>query len=63
MAAQEHVGIRANRADLFYEAMRDFRFVPVGPIIAGAGANPDVTLFNCLIINATPDFFEAVIKG
>ncbi len=63
MAAKEHVGIRADRADLFCEAMRDFRFVQAGPIIAGAGANPDVTLFNCLIMNANPDFFEAVIKG
>jgi ribonucleoside-diphosphate reductase alpha chain len=33
-------------ADQFYQAMRDFRFVPGGRILAGAGTGHAVTLFN-----------------
>ncbi len=33
-------------ADEFYEALRDFRFLPAGRIMSGAGTERDVTLFN-----------------
>src|SRR5205814_7653086 len=42
-------------AERFYAAMEDFRFLPAGRVIAGAGAERDVTLFNCFVMGAIPD--------
>src|SRR6202521_5045081 len=39
----------------FYQAMRDFRFLPAGRVIAGAGAGRKVTLFNCFVMGTIPD--------
>ena len=36
----------------FYSALEDFKFLPAGRIIAGAGADRSVTLFNCLASTA-----------
>ena len=35
----------------FYRAMENFKFMPAGRIIAGAGTSRNVTLFNCLSAN------------
>ncbi len=42
-------------AERFYEAMSDFRFLPAGRVVAGAGAGRQVTLFNCFVMGAIPD--------
>src|SRR5438270_8496812 len=42
-------------AERFYEAMSEFRFLPAGRVIAGAGAGRQVTLFNCFVMGAIPD--------
>ena len=39
----------------FYEALSDFRFLPAGRILAGAGAGRDVTLFNCFVMGTVAD--------
>ncbi|UNC13318.1 adenosylcobalamin-dependent ribonucleoside-diphosphate reductase [Acidiphilium multivorum] len=39
----------------FYEALRDFRFVPAGRIISGAGTARRVTLFNCFVMGDIED--------
>jgi ribonucleoside-diphosphate reductase alpha chain len=39
----------------FFEALEDFRFLPAGRILAGAGAGRNVTLFNCFVMGAVPD--------
>lgn len=39
----------------FYDAMRDFRFLPAGRILAGAGTEREVTLFNCFVMGEIPD--------
>ena len=39
----------------FYAAMSDFRFLPAGRVIAGAGAGRQVTLFNCFVMGEIPD--------
>src|SRR5215470_14646160 len=44
-----------NWADRFYAAMSDFRFLPAGRVIAGAGAGRQVTLFNCFVMGEIPD--------
>src|SRR3954453_17878927 len=45
----------AKWAERFYAAMADFRFLPAGRVIAGAGAERDVTLFNCFVMGTVPD--------
>src|SRR5437868_5585471 len=42
-------------AERFYAAMEDFRFLPAGRVIAGAGAERQVTLFNCFVMGEIPD--------
>jgi ribonucleoside-diphosphate reductase alpha chain len=39
----------------FYRAMEDFKFLPAGRVVAGAGSGRAVTLFNCFVMGAIPD--------
>ena len=41
--------------EIFYGALHDFRFLPAGRILAGAGANRRVTLFNCFVMGNIED--------
>lgn len=42
-------------AERFMAAMSDFRFIPAGRIIAGAGSGRRVTLFNCFVMGGIED--------
>src|SRR5215472_15763232 len=42
-------------ADRFYAAMSDFKFLPAGRVVAGAGSGRLVTLFNCFVMGTIPD--------
>src|SRR5579859_88677 len=42
-------------SERFYEALKDFKFLPAGRVIAGAGSTREVTLFNCFVMGAIPD--------
>ena len=39
----------------FYNALRDFRFLPAGRILSGAGTSRRVTLFNCFVMGEIGD--------
>lgn len=39
----------------FYEAMKDFKYVPGGRILAGAGTGYQVTYYNCFVIPSPKD--------
>lgn len=41
--------------DEFYNALKDFKFLPAGRILAGAGTERSVTLFNCFVMGTIPD--------
>ncbi|HEY8017686.1 MAG TPA: adenosylcobalamin-dependent ribonucleoside-diphosphate reductase, partial [Dongiaceae bacterium] len=41
--------------DKFYEALAGFQFLPAGRILAGAGTERSVTLFNCFVMGTIPD--------
>ena len=41
--------------DRFYHALEDFKFLPAGRIVAGAGTDRSVTLFNCFVMGTIPD--------
>ena len=43
----------------FYEALEDFRFLPAGRILAGAGTDRHVTLFNCFVMGRVPTIWRA----
>jgi len=46
----------------FYGAMEDFRFLPAGRIVAGAGSGRNVTLFNCFVMGAVPDDMGGIFE-
>ncbi len=54
-AAPEADGVRAAWAGKFYEALAGFQFLPAGRILAGAGTERSVTLFNCFVMGTIPD--------
>jgi len=41
--------------EAFYGALEDFQFLPAGRIVAGAGTERTVTLFNCFVMGTIPD--------
>lgn len=51
----------------FYQLLENFRFLPGGRILAGAGTKRDVTLFNCFVMNiaedSLPGIFSALAEG
>ena len=47
---------------LFYRALEDFRFLPAGRIIAGAGSARRVTLFNCFVMGSIEDDLGAIFS-
>ncbi|MBF0095216.1 MAG: adenosylcobalamin-dependent ribonucleoside-diphosphate reductase [Alphaproteobacteria bacterium] len=49
-------------AERFHGAMNDFRFLPAGRILAGAGAERRVTLFNCFVMGAIPDDMGGIFE-
>jgi ribonucleoside-diphosphate reductase alpha chain len=47
-------------ADRFYEALADFKFLPAGRVLAGAGTGRNVTLFNCFVMGTIPDDMSGI---
>src|SRR5271155_2116578 len=45
----------AEWTERFYAALTDFKFLPAGRVVAGAGSARSVTLFNCFVMGAIPD--------
>ena len=50
-------------ADRFYHALEDFRFLPAGRIMAGAGTGRSVTLFNCFVMGTVPDDLAGIFES
>ncbi len=46
----------------FYHALEDFRYLPAGRIIAGAGTDRSVTLFNCFVMGTIPDSMGGIFE-
>jgi ribonucleoside-diphosphate reductase alpha chain len=44
-------------------ALEDFRFLPAGRILAGAGTGRSVTLFNCFVMGTIPDSMEGIFES
>ncbi|AUH34314.1 adenosylcobalamin-dependent ribonucleoside-diphosphate reductase [Paracoccus tegillarcae] len=48
--------------DKFYAALEDFKFLPAGRILAGAGTGRSVTLFNCFVMGTIPDNMGGIFE-
>ena len=47
----------------FYDAMLDFKFVPGGRILAGAGTGFDVTFYNCFVLPSPKDSRDGIMDN
>ncbi|OGM28256.1 ribonucleoside-diphosphate reductase, adenosylcobalamin-dependent [Candidatus Woesebacteria bacterium RIFCSPHIGHO2_01_FULL_41_10] len=47
----------------FYRVMKDFKFVPAGRILSGAGTGYEVTFFNCYVIPSPPDSRGGIMEN
>jgi ribonucleoside-diphosphate reductase alpha chain len=67
LAAAEPQSQRTEWERRFYEVLEGFRFLPGGRILAGAGTQRRVTLFNCFVMGLIEDsmdgIFEALKQG
>ena len=54
---------RKQWAQRFYDSIGDLGFLPAGRILAGAGTNRAVTLFNCFVLGTIEDDLGAIFDG
>ncbi len=47
----------------FYRVMDEFKFVPAGRILSGAGTNYQVTYFNCFVIPSPKDSRDGILES
>jgi ribonucleoside-diphosphate reductase alpha chain len=59
-ASAERLSDRQHWAEAFYGVLRNFRFLPAGRVLAGAGTGRSVTLFNCFVMGQIPDSLDGV---
>ncbi|MDT9599905.1 adenosylcobalamin-dependent ribonucleoside-diphosphate reductase [Sphingosinicella rhizophila] len=62
VAEAENADIRDEWRARFFDAVSDFRFIPAGRIIAGAGTGRSVTLFNCFVMGTVPDSLDGIFE-
>ncbi|MGD9981394.1 MAG: adenosylcobalamin-dependent ribonucleoside-diphosphate reductase [Hyphomonadaceae bacterium] len=60
IAESEPPRARRHWREKFEDALSDFKFLPAGRIIAGAGTGRAVTLFNCFVMGAIPDNLNGI---
>ena len=63
VAQMEPVGERQKRAADFYGILENYRFLPAGRILAGAGTGRQVTLFNCFVMGTIPDSLDGIFAA
>ncbi|MEM9097814.1 MAG: adenosylcobalamin-dependent ribonucleoside-diphosphate reductase [Pseudomonadota bacterium] len=47
----------------FYDALEGFKYLPAGRIVAGAGTERSVTLFNCFVMGTIPDSMSGIFEN
>ncbi len=62
-AEAESTRSRAHWAKAFRQAMADFAFLPAGRILAGAGTDRSVTLFNCFVMGRIEDDLSSIFEN
>ena len=59
----EKPAVRQQWEQRFYDVMKDFKFVPGGRILSGAGTGYQVTYFNCFVIPSPKDSRDGIIDS
>ncbi len=54
---------RAKWTNTFSQALEGFQFLPAGRIVAGAGTERSVTLFNCFVMGDVPDDMGGIFEA
>ncbi len=54
---------RSSGTSAFCKVLREYRFLPGGRILAGAGTSRRVTLFNCFVMGAIDDSIEGIFDA
>ncbi|MGD9815009.1 MAG: adenosylcobalamin-dependent ribonucleoside-diphosphate reductase [Hyphomonadaceae bacterium] len=62
IAEAEPARARRHWRTQFEAALTDFKFLPAGRIIAGAGTGRAVTLFNCFVMGTIPDNLDGIFE-
>ncbi|HYD89311.1 MAG TPA: adenosylcobalamin-dependent ribonucleoside-diphosphate reductase [Vitreimonas sp.] len=62
VAAAEPARMRSRWRTRFEDALTDFKFLPAGRILAGAGTGRSVTLFNCFVMGTIPDNLNGIFE-
>ncbi len=63
LAAVEKPGCADDWAARFYALLQDFKFLPGGRILAGAGTSHRVTLFNCFVMGGIEDSMPGIFDA
>jgi ribonucleoside-diphosphate reductase alpha chain len=63
IARVEKKSVQKKWENAFYNTMKDFKFVPAGRILSGAGTNYQVTYFNCFVIPSPKDSREGILNS
>ena len=62
VAAVEKKENRKKWEKVFYQAMKNFTYVPAGRVLAGAGSHYAVTYYNCFVIPSPKDSREGILE-
>ncbi|HET9230985.1 MAG TPA: adenosylcobalamin-dependent ribonucleoside-diphosphate reductase [Vitreimonas sp.] len=62
IAEAEPARERRRWREKFAHALGDFKFLPAGRILAGAGTGRTVTLFNCFVMGTIPDNLDGIFE-
>lgn len=62
VAKQERKGTQKKWEKSFFWALKDFKYVPGGRILAGAGAGFSVTFYNCFVIPSPKDSRHGILE-
>ena len=63
IAQAEPEAMRAHWAAAFHDLLSDYRFLPAGRILSGAGTGRTVTLFNCFVMGRLDDSMAGIFDG
>jgi len=63
IAGAESATDRPGWSAQFHDLMRDFKFLPGGRILAGAGTSRSVTLCNCFVMGAIEDAMDPIFAA
>lgn len=63
IAKQEKKSQQAKWEQKFYDVLSDFKFVPGGRILSGAGTDYKVTYFNCFVIPSPKDSRQGILES